>query len=168
MDQLKQATERNKMLSYKEFLKENQQEPAIPIVGDHKFTLDNLDKANEDLDLVTNTTFVNSSIFVNAVRGTLERFGVVLPAASNMQQLAIEAEYVYALGDSGHYVYMVHDLDPDGHVEGYAQIVDQEELADLKELDDDEDNQLPSEPNQIRKYPPARRDDDSGNDSEYT
>lgn len=157
------------MLKFKEFVTE---EHEVVIDVEPTVALSHLDKANEDLDLVTLQPFVNSALFVNAVRGTLERYGIVLPAHSNMQQLSMEGEYVYALGDSGHYVYMVHNLTPEGAVEGYAQIVDHEELEDLKELNDDEDAEDADVANtdgvsEWKKYPPARRDDDSGNTDEY-
>lgn len=154
------------MQSFKQFI---QEETEIHIDVNPEFALSSIDKVNEDLDAITAEPFVNSALFVNAVRGTLERYGIVLPAHSNMQQLDMEGEWVYALGESGHFVYMVHNLNPEGSVEGYAQIVDQEELNDLASMggietvDPDESNQ----PSEWKKYPPARRDDDSGNDAEY-
>lgn len=153
--------------SFKQYFTE---EEHIELEVDPKLALSNLDKVNEDLDAVTINPFMNSAIFVNAVRGTLERYGIVLPAHSNMQQLSMEGEWVYALGDSGHFVYMVHNLNDEGQVEGYAQIVDQEELDDLASLNDDSDSdELAASPGiePVRKYPPARRDDDSGNTAEY-
>jgi hypothetical protein len=85
-----------------------------------------------------------------------------------MQQLALEGEYIYALGDSGQYVYMVHNLDDNGSVEGYANIVDGDELEDLKELNDDEPTEdVEPQVSNWAKYPKARRDDDSGNTNEY-
>lgn len=155
------------MLRFKEYLEEDH----VVIDVDPNYTLSNIDKANEDLDAVTEHPFVNSALFVNAVRGTLERYGVILPAHSNMQQLSLEGEWVYQLGDSGHYVYMVHNLDNEGAVEGYAQIVDQEELEDLVDMEGDDDDTAvepkDSGPTEWMKYPKARRDDDSGNTNEY-
>jgi hypothetical protein len=66
---------------------------------------------------------------------------------------------------------MVHNLTPEGAVEGYAQIVDQEELDDLSELgipETIEPEQDRTQPTEWMKYPKARRDDDSGNTNEYT
>lgn len=153
------------LLSFKDFI--NEEQSVVIDLENVTFTLENLDKVNEDLDAVTQKPFINSALFVNAVRGTLERFGVALPAHSNMQQLSMEAEYTYALGDSGHYVYMVHNLDEDGNVEGYAQIVDSEELEDLKSLNYDNDADMDQPASPAYKPPPARRDDDSGNTDEY-
>lgn len=151
------------VLSFKEYFTENVE---IHIDIDPEYALTQRDKINEDLDAVTAEPFVNSALFVNAVRGTLERYGVILPAHSNMQQLTLEGEWVYCLGDSDYYVYMCHNLDPEGSVEGYAQIVDQEELDDLASLGENETVE-PNEHPEVKKYPPARRDDDSGNTAEY-
>lgn len=160
------------MLRFKEFVTEEHTAEVDLDNVTPEYVLSHLDKANEDLDAVTENPFTNSALFVNAVRGTLERYGIVLPAHSNMQQLSMEAEFVYALGESGHFVYMVHNLNPEGYVEGYAQIVDAEELQDLKAMNDDwEDEDSAGDqgtgPSEWKKYPPARRDDDSGNDAEY-
>jgi hypothetical protein len=156
------------MLKFKEFLKE---EPIhISINTDTDLLKSHLDKCNEDLEAITAITFVNSALFVNAVRGTLERYGILLPAESNMQQLSMEGEFVYALGESGLYAYAVHNLDPQGNVEGYAQIVDRADMEELVALDAEEgnlDDPTVNEPSEWMKYPKARRDDDSGNTDEY-
>jgi hypothetical protein len=88
--------------------------------------------------------------------------------------LELEAETVYALGVSGYFLYMVHNLDDTEHCEGYAQIVNQDDLDDLlndsddeDEDEDDEDEDEEETPQPAHRYPPARRDDDSGNDNEY-
>jgi len=156
------------MLSFNEFIKE--EERVVLDIDLKKSPLGDIDKINADLDAVTLNPFVNSALFVNAVRGTLERYGIVLPAHSNLQQLSLEGETVYQLGESGQYIYMVHNLNPEGEVEAWAQFVDGEELEDLTSLDSDEndvdvlDNTGPTE---WMKYPKARRDDDSGNTAEY-
>jgi hypothetical protein len=154
------------MERFRKFLEE---EEYVAIDVDLKNSpLGDIEKINEDLDAVTANSFANSGVFVNAVRGTLERYGILLPAESNMQQLALEGEYIYALGDSGQYVYMVHNLDDNGSVEGYANIVDGDELEDLKELNDDEPTEdVEPQVSDWAKYPKARRDDDSGETAEY-
>lgn len=156
------------MLRFKEFINEDR----VQIDVNPEFALSSIDKANEDLEAVTKNPFVNSSMFINAVRGTLERYGIVLPAHSNLQQLSLEGEMVYVLGNSGHYVYMVHNLDPNGGVEGYATIVNETDLRELSHMDFDNDDgmdapQNNNEPSEWAKYPKARRDDDSGNTDEY-
>lgn len=119
------------MLKFKEYITESE-EIVIDTTAD--LALMSLEKMNDDLDAVTDTTFLNSSIFVNAVRGTLERFGILLPPFSNMQQLAMEGETVYTLGETGYFVYMVHNLDPNGYVEGFAVVVDEADLTDLAQM----------------------------------
>lgn len=154
------------MESFKQYFTES---THISIDIDPEYALSQVEKINEDLDAVTEPTFVNSGIFVNAVRGTLERYGIVLPPHSNMQQLSLEGEWVYELGESGHYVYMIHNLNDEGLVEGYATICDEEELGDLASLgwDEDEEDDV-EEPTEVRRrLPPAARDDDSGNTAEY-
>lgn len=157
------------MLRFKEYVTEEHTAEVDLDNVTPDYVLSHLDKANEDLDKVTEQPFVNSALFVNAVRGTLERYGIVLPAHSHMQQLSLEAEYTYAIGESGHFVYMVHNLNPEGYVEGYAQIVDADELQDLKAMNDDwDEDEVPADAETpMHKYPPARRDDDSGNTDEY-
>lgn len=157
------------MLRFKDYITEEHTAEVHLDNVEPSLVLSHIDKANEDLDKVTEEPFVNSALFVNAARGTLERYGIVLPAHSHMQQLALEAEYVYAIGDSGHFVYMVHNLNPEGFVEGYAQIVDADELQDLKSMNDDWDENefVPDATENPRRLPPAARDDDSGNTDEY-
>ena len=183
------------MLKFKEYLKENIEYDGEPIGSpieintDSELARSHMNKANEDLNAVTANAFVNSALFVNAVRGTLERYGILLPAESNIQQLSMEGERVYALMNKNGsldangeklpyhqdlFVYMVHNLDSSGHVEGYAQIVNQDELDELQtnvgfhdEDYDDDDDEFAHEPSEWMKYPKARRDDDSGNDNEY-
>ena len=127
-----------------------------------------LDKANEDLETITLRPFQNSSVFVNAVRGTLERYGIALPVTSTMQQLSLEGELTYALGETGMFVYVVWNQNPEGILEGYAQIVNKEDLDDLQGIsgEPEEVKELDPTPPSLR-YPKARRDDDSGNTNEY-
>ena len=159
------------MLGFKQYLLERDN-VVIDIQSDSGW-VPQIDKANEDLERVTAHPFLNSALFVNAVRGTLERYGILLPAHSNMQQLAMEGEVVYALGDSGHFVYMVHNLDPNGNVEGYTQIVDQDELDSLATMDRLPDEEEPvDEPHPLDDVARMRKqvrhsNDDSGNSDEY-
>ena len=155
-------------MTFKEFITEDHHQVEIDI--DPKVALLQLEKVNEDLEAVTARPFQNSAVFINAVRGTLERYGILLPPYSNIQQLSLEGETVYALGESGMFVYMVWNLSDEHALEGYAQIVNSEDLEDLKQQNAPEENF--KEPSELkvsdwRRYPPARRDDDSGNDSEY-
>ena len=153
------------MLRFKEFLSEDAG-VYVDVKPDNARL--NMDKANDSLDDVTLDPFVNSAVFINAVRATLERFGIVLPAHSQMHQLTLEGEISYELGESGLYIYMVWNQDPEGNVEGYAQIVNKEDLDDLQALNGEPEevkNEDPTPPSM--RYPKARRDDDSGNTNEY-
>lgn len=157
------------ILKFKEYITEQEE---LVIDTQTEVLMSQLEKANEDLDAVTEDPFVNSAIFMNAVRGTLERYGIVLPPSYTVPMLSAEAETVYTLGDSGMYLYICHNQNEDSLIEGYAQVVNQEELDDLVDMDkfaseeDEEEGAISSKPDWV---PPARaKDDDSGNDSEYT
>ena len=150
------------MLKFKEFLYE-QEDLVIDDVPNQ--ALIQIDSINDELDTVTNTPFVNSAIFMNTVRLTLERYGIIIPPGYEVPMLSLESESAYALGESGYYVYVVHNLDDDGNVEGYAQLVNLEDLNDLMSSEMVSSNT--PEPEENRRYPAARRDDDSGNDAEY-
>jgi hypothetical protein len=157
------------ILKFKEFLNE-QEELVIDVQPD--VALQNLDGLNSDLDGVTENPFMNSAIFMNAVRGTLERYGILLPPSYVVPTLSAEAETVYTLGESGYYLYMCHNQNKDSLIEGYAQVVDEDELNDLVDMDKlaAEEDELENEYSTRKTrnpYPAARRDDDSGNDSEY-
>jgi hypothetical protein len=152
------------MLKFKEYLNESEE---LHIDMDTDFMMQHLDNLNDALEAVTEDPFPNSAIFINAVRGTLERFGVVLPPNYVMPMLSQEAETVYTLGESNMYLYIVHNLH-DGLVEGYAQIVNEDELNDLVEMNGEESDEEEDLDAAKREWtPPARRDDDSGNTDEY-
>lgn len=155
------------MLKFKEFISEG---AGVYVDVKPDLATLQLDPANDDLEKVTLRPFQNSSVFINAVRGTLERYGINLPAHSSMQQLSLEGEITYELGQSGLFIYMVWNQDPEGRLEGYAQIVNAEDLADLQALKgepEEVDNTDPDPTPISMRYPKARRDDDSGNDAEY-
>lgn len=158
------------MLKFKEYITEQED---LNLEVDNSIVLQVVDEVNVALDLVTARPFVNSAVFMNAVRGTLERYGIVLPPSVVMPMLSTEAETVYSLGDSGMYLYIVHDQD-EGGVDGYAQIVNEDELEDLQSMNDDEldegdDDEAEDEAAQRQWIPPDRRKaaDDGGNNDEY-
>ena len=100
------------------------------------------------------------------MRGTLERYGMILPPATTLQFLNLSAELVYSLGKTSYFLYIVFDTSDDGFVDGYAQVVDEEELKDLANMDKDE--MLSHDPIALRSsISYARKDDDSGNTNEY-
>jgi len=152
------------IISFKDYLSEQEK---LNIDTDSSILESHVDKLNEDLDAITLNPFSNSSVFMNAIRGTAERYGIILPASVEMPMLSEEAETVYTLGTSGLYLYICHNPGDDNLVEGYAQIVDEEELDDLMSMDEDDEESEAETEEQKPWTPPARRDDDSGNDSEY-
>jgi hypothetical protein len=150
------------MLKFNTFLKE--QDESLDI--DSRHVNNNVDNINAALDELTEKPYQNAPIFLAQLRGALERFGILLPSTATKYFLDLSAEVVYLLGDSLYQLYIVYDTNDEGFVDGYAQLVDNSELQDLlnmnpEDLLDDED-EVPT-----IKYPPARRDDDSGNTSEY-
>lgn len=153
------------MLSFKQFITE--QEELVLDTPDVKILESNMEVINSDLEAVTNKPFLNSALFVNMVRGTLERYGILIPPGFEMPMLSTEAETVYTLGESGYYLYMVHNLNEDKLIDGYAQIVDETDLNDLMDMDASELTDKEDDYEQKPWIPPARRDDDSGNTDEY-
>lgn len=153
------------MLKFKDFL--NEQAEADVIEVDSKHLSSNKDAINADFDVLTEKPYQNAPIFLNQLRGTMERYGMLLPAEATPHFLNLSAELVYALGDSDLYLYVVYDTGEDGYVDGYAQVVTSDELGDLTALDTDEllGDRDPMGPRSSISY--ARKDDDSGNSSEY-
>lgn len=166
------------MLTFKQFLEEKT-EVAIDIKADSGW-LKRIPEINKDLLGVLAKPFLNSATFVNACRGTLERYGILLPAFQAIQQLAMELDVMYALGDSGYYIHMVHNLDCEGFVDGHCKILTQAEKNSLagEELIPDEEEGCCSSPNcscskgvddsinRMRRQV-RRTNDDSGNSDEY-
>lgn len=153
------------MLKFKDFLNEQAETDVIEI--DSKYLNSNKDALNADFDVLTDKPYQNAPIFLNQLRGTMERYGMMLPAEATANFLDLSAELVYALGDSDLYLYVVYDTGEDGFVDGYAQVVTSDELSDLTALDTDEllGDRDPMRPRSSISY--ARKDDDSGNSSEY-
>lgn len=153
------------MLKFKQFLEEETSADSIDV--DSKHLLSNKDALNNDLDVLTAKPYQNAPILLNQLRGAMERYGMLLPAEATPQFLNLSAELVYSLGDSQMFLYIVYDTGEDGFVDGYAQVVSEDELNDLTELDTEEllgDREMMG-PRSSITY--ARKDDDSGNSSEY-
>lgn len=153
------------MLTFNKFLTEAADEvldvDAAHVVG-------NFDAINADLDALTEKPYQNAPIFLNQLRGTLERYGILLPQSATPQFLDLGAELVYLLGDSDYNLYIVYDTNEDGFVDGYAQVVTADELSDLMSVESED--LLDKEDDEIEMRPStwyAKRDDDSGNDDEY-
>jgi hypothetical protein len=153
------------ILKFNEYLKEEFDE-VIDV--DAQYAESNADALNADFDLLTEKPYQNAPIFLNQLRGTLERYGMMLPASATPHFLNLSAELVYMLGDSGKYLYIVYDTNDDGYVDGYAQVVSDDELQDLIGMDRNE--LLNSDRNLISIRHSdfyRKRDDDAGNTDEY-
>ena len=153
------------MLRFNEFLKEST-EDVMEVDDQH--LLKNMDAINGELDVLTEKPYQNAPIFLAQLRGCLERLGVLLPASATPHFLNLSAELVYTLGDTDHHLYIVYDTNDDGYVDGYAQIVSDEELKDLAGMDRNEI--LNSDRNLIAVRHSdfyRKRDDDAGNTDEY-
>jgi hypothetical protein len=150
------------MLKFKEYLKEENEDV---IETDNRHLEENLDALNTELDTLTAKPYQNAPLMLAQLRGVLERYGMNLPQEATPNFLNLSAELVYTLGDSGKYLYIVFDTNEDAYVDGYAQVVDGEELSMLASsevLNTDRNLIAIRHSDWYRK-----RDDDSGNDSEY-
>ena len=153
------------MLNFKQYI--NEQVDNV-IDTDERRLENNLDAFNDELDTLTDKPYQNAPVFLAQLRGVCERHGIQIPQSATTEFLNLGAELVYSLGTSGKYLYIVFDTnDADGFVDGYAQVVSSDELDDLMGMTGEE---LAAEREAITMRPStwyAKRDDDSGNDSEY-
>ena len=153
------------MLSFKQFINEQASE-VLDI--DEKHLAGNRDTINADLEVLTSKPYQNAAVFLTQLRGCLERYGILLPQSLTKNFTNLSCEMVYGLGDSDDHFYVVYDTNDDGFVDGYAQIVDSEELHDLMSQDLDDVLNTDREPIKFRSstwY--AKREDDGGNTNEY-
>jgi len=160
------------MLKFREFIKEEhevqqlQEQEVLDI--DEKHLAGNRDAINSDLEVLTAKPYQNAAVFLTQLRGCLERYGILLPQSLTKNFLDLSSEMVYGLADSGDHFYVCYDTNDDGFVDGYAQIVDSDELDDLMSADLEDNVNSDREPVKMRKstwY--AGREDDGGNTSEY-
>lgn len=153
------------MIKFSQFL--NEATDAVVDV-DSKWLSNNVDALNADLDALTEKPYQNAPIMLAQLRGTLERYGMLLPQSATPQFMNLSAEVAYALGDSGYNLYAVYDTNEDGFVDGYAQVVTDDELSDLMNMDSNE--VLNTDRDMIKIRPStwyAPREDDGGDTSEY-
>jgi hypothetical protein len=152
------------MLKFNEFLKEETEEV---IATDDAHLLSNQEALNGELDNLTEKPYQNAPIFLTQLRGVLERYGMNLPQTASPNFMDLSSELVYALGDSGLYLYVVYDTNEDGYVDGYAQVVSGDELGDLARMPADllntNRNLMPIRHSDWYR----KRDDDAGNTNEY-
>lgn len=151
------------MLKFKEFLNEA---TSNVIEVDARRLSQIKDAFNAELEVLTAKPYQNAPIFLNQLRGCLEKNGMLLPASATPHFLNLDAEIVYAMGSTGLHLYIVYNTNDDGYVDGYAQVVDASELSDLKGMNPED--YLDHDP--IKQRPStwyAPREDDSGDDSDY-
>ena len=153
------------MLKFKQFI--NEEYPSTAVIEiDTRFLENNRASLNDNLDTLTSKPYQNAAIFLAQLRGTLERYGMILPQEATPNFLGTNAELVYPLGDTAHFLYIVYNTNMDGFIDGYAQVVEEDELKDLVDMDKYEmfaRNPLPFRHSDFYR----KRDDDSGNSDEY-
>lgn len=152
------------MLKFKDYLTEAV-DTVLPVDG--QWLENNMETMNSELEVLTSKPYQNAPIFLNQLRGFLERYGTMLPVSATAQFLNLSAELVYALGDTDYNLYIVYDTSDDGFVDGYAQIVDNDELQELLGMDPED---ILDDRDEIKQRPStwyAKRDDDAGNSDEY-
>ena len=98
----------------------------------------NMDAINADLDALTEKPYQNAPIFLSQLRAVTEKYGFPLPQSATNNFLDLGAELVYMLGESDYHLYVVYDTGEDGFVDGYAQVVSNDELDDLLNMDSEE------------------------------
>jgi len=150
------------MLKFNEYLTEENEDV---VETDTRHLLENQDALNAELDTLTAKPYQNAPLMLTQLRGVLERYGINLPQQATVNFMNLSAELVYTLGDSGCYLYLIYDTNEDGYVDGYAQVVDSEELSMLASsevLNTDRNLIAVRHSDWYRK-----RDDDAGNSDEY-
>lgn len=153
------------MLRFTEFLKEETQEVDVLTV-DARYLENNLASLNNDLENLTAKPYQKATIFLNQLNGTLQRYGMILPPTASPNFFGASAELVYGLGDTPYFLYIVFNTNDDTFIDGYAQVVTSDELQDLVNMDKAEMfNRAPMALRPTTWY--AKKDDDSGNTSEY-
>jgi hypothetical protein len=120
------------MLKFNDYLNEEFDE-ILEI--DTEFLENNMETMNAELDALTERPYKNAPVMLNQLRGLLNRYGLMLPDSANMHFLSMSAELVYMLGESNLHLYIVFDTNDDGFVDGYAQIVTDDELEDLVKME---------------------------------
>ncbi len=120
------------MLKFNDYLNEEFDE-ILEI--DTEFLENNMETLNAELDALTEKPYKNAPVMLNQLRGLLNRYGLMLPDSANMHFLSMSAELVYMLGESNLHLYIVFDTNDDGFVDGYAQIVTDDELEDLVKME---------------------------------
>lgn len=122
--------------------------------------MSDVEEVNNKFDQVLAGKFAKPQIILQAVQAILQGYGVNLP---NLDTDGIDDEFVFNIesadGDDTMYLYIAIDCDDMGQYDGYAQIVDGEDLEDLEEMDlDDDDSDDDEDDSYLRQ---TRRSSDS-------
>lgn len=158
------------MQNFKQFISEEHNDP-MHIEVDSATLVNNKDAMNADFDRLTAMPYQNSIVFYNQLRATLERYGMIIPPGATKHFLNFDGELSFTLGDSPLNLYVVFNTHKNAKVDGYVQVVDEEELQKLMNADDareegEDESEDEDEMSDNEKYR-KRKDDDSGDDSEY-
>lgn len=136
------------MQNFKQFINEETSKQQYQIDVDSRVLENNKDAINADFDRLTANRYQNSMVFFNQVRGTLERYGMIVPPSATKHFLKFETELSFKLGDSDLFLYVVFNTIKNAYVEGYAQVVDMSELMqlmssneDVPHMEDDEEDE---------------------------
>jgi DNA primase large subunit len=170
------------MQNFKQFINEGLNPNYIEV--DSRFVENNKDSINADFDRLTAQPYTNTMVFYNQIRGTLERYGMIMPPSATKQFMSTDGELAFKLGEEGLNLYVVFNTHKNSYVDGYVQVVDDVELDHLmsdyeedmedeveeeaEEVEDEEEDDMDDmeEMDTMEKYR-KRRDDDSGNTGEY-
>lgn len=159
------------MKNFKDFINEEHQVDPLYIEVDSRLLENNKDSMNADFDRLTAAPFQNSIIFYNQLRGTLERYGMVIPPGATKHFLNFDAELSFKLGDGPLFLYVVFNTHKNTKVEAYAQVVDESELDELMNSEDEvpredeEEDDVEEMGDDNEDY--RKRDSDAGDTSEY-
>ena len=123
------------MQTFKTFINEEHGNP-MHIEVDSNVLMNNKDAMNADFDRLTAMPYQNSIVFYNQLRATLERYGMIIPPGATRHFLNFDGELSFKLGDGSLYLYVVFNTHKNNKLEGYAQVVDEEELQKLMDAED--------------------------------
>lgn len=162
------------MQSFKTFINEEHNGPMY-IEADSATLKNNKDAMNADFDRLTAMPYQNTIVFYNQLRATLERYGMIMPPGATRHFLNFDGELAFKLGEGDLNLYVVFNTHKNAKVDGYVQVVDEEELQKLMSADDpreeeeegeeemeDDEEEMGDDNEEYRK-----RDSDAGDTSEY-
>ena len=162
------------MQSFKTFINEEHNGPMY-IEVDSVTLNNNKDAMNADFDRLTAMPYQNTIVFYNQLRATLERYGMIIPPGATRHFLNFDGELAFKLGEGDLNLYVVFNTHKNAKVDGYVQVVDEEELQKLMSADDpreeeeegeeemeDDEEEMGDDNEEYRK-----RDSDAGDTSEY-